>query len=227
MSTSRDHIVEAIVTVIAAGGIEKATVRTVASQAGVSIGAVQHHFPSKAAMLTAAMAATSDAVTADVEDYLSTLEPAGTPAEAAGQAASVLRHLSFMLCSIGEDDLAAAGIWLDFVALSRVTPSLAQIHTRTWTQLRKQMSELITAAHPQHPDPEAAAGWALATFDGIAISRATEPQFMTGPRAAALAERTLAAIATEAVETTGTGTSGAGPPGPAPRERGHPPPRHR
>lgn len=211
MSTSRDHIVEAIVTVIAAGGIEKATVRTVASQAGVSIGAVQHHFPTKAAMLTAAMEAISDAVTADIEDYLRTLEPAGTPAEAAGQAASVLRHLSFMLCSIREEDLTAAGIWLDFVALSRVTPSLAEIHARTWAQLRKQMSELITAAHPHHPDPEAAAGWALATFDGIAISRATEPQFMTGPRAAALAERTLAAIAAEAVEAPGTTASGAEP----------------
>lgn len=207
MSTSRDHIVEAIVTVIAAGGIEKATVRTVASQAGVSIGAVQHHFPTKAAMLTAAMEAISDAVTADIKDYLSTVEPAGTPADKAGQAASVLRHLAFMLCSIREGDLTAAGIWLDFVALSRVTPSLAEIHTRTWAQLREQMSELITAAHPHHPDSEAAAGWALATFDGIAVSRATEPQFMTGPRAAALAERTLSAIATEAVAAPGTTAS--------------------
>ena len=81
------------------------------------------------------------------------------------------------------------------------------------------MSELITAAHPHHPDPEAAAGWALATFDGIAVSRVAEPPFMTGPRAAALAERTLAAIATEAVEAPGTTASALGTtasaPGPA------------
>lgn len=209
MSTSRDHIIEAIVSVIAAGGIEKATVRTVAGEAGVSIGAVQHHFPTKAAMLTAAMEAISAAVTADIEDYLVALDPVGTPAEEAGQAASVLRHLALLLCSIREDDLTAAGIWLDFVALSRVTPELAEIHARTWTQLRERMSELIAAAHPGHPDPEAAAGWALATFDGIAVARVTEPQFMTGTRAAALAERTLAAIAAEAAEATGTGASGA------------------
>lgn len=211
MSTSRDHIIEAIVSVIAAGGIEKATVRTVAGQAGVSIGAVQHHFPTKAAMLTAAMEAISAAVTADIEAYLVALEPAGTPAEKAGQAASVLRHLALLLCSIREEDLIPAGIWLDFVALSRVTPALAAIHARTWTQLRERMSELITTAHPHHPDPEAAAGWALATFDGIAVGRVSEPQFMTGTRAAALAERTLAAIAAEAAGATGTGSSGAEP----------------
>ncbi|MBD8020931.1 TetR/AcrR family transcriptional regulator [Brevibacterium gallinarum] len=207
MSTSRDHIIDAIVAAIAGGGIDKATVRTVAGEAGVSIGAVQHHFPTKAAMLTAAMEAISAAVTADIEAYIGTFEPAGTPAEEAGQTARMLRHLAFMLCSIRDEDLIPAGIWLDFVALSRVTPELAEIHARTWAQLRERMSQLITGAHPGHPAPEAAAGWALATFDGIAVARVTEPQFMTGTRAAALAERTLAAIAAEAAETTGTTAS--------------------
>lgn len=203
MSTGRDHIIDAIITVIAAHGIDKATVRTVAGEAQVSIGAVQHHFPTKAAMLAAAMETIAAAVAADVDTAATTADPSGSSAGAAQQSAHVLHRLAFLLCAVSDDDVAAAAIWLDFVALSRVTPELADIHTRTWTQLRARMAQLIGTAHPAHPAPEAAAAWALATFDGIAVARVSEPRFMTGRQAANLAERTLAAIATEGAAASG------------------------
>ncbi len=218
MSTGRDHIIDAIITVIAAHGIDKATVRTVAGEAQVSIGAVQHHFPTKAAMLAAAMETIAAAVAADVDTAATTADPSGSSADpvadaasdpsgssagAAQQSAHVLHRLAFLLCAVSDDDVAAAAIWLDFVALSRVTPELADIHTRTWTQLRARMAQLIGTAHPAHPAPEAAAAWALATFDGIAVARVSEPRFMTGRQAANLAERTLAAIATEGAAASG------------------------
>ena len=52
----REGILDAIVYVIADEGIAKASVRTVAQRAGVSIGAVQYHFRTTAQMLEGAMA---------------------------------------------------------------------------------------------------------------------------------------------------------------------------
>ena len=48
--------------VLVAEGFEGVSVRKVAARAGVSIGAVQHHFPTKDAMLAAAMERASAAV---------------------------------------------------------------------------------------------------------------------------------------------------------------------
>ncbi len=48
------RITEAILAIIADQGLDHATVREVAAVAGVSIGTVQHHFPTKDAMLAGA-----------------------------------------------------------------------------------------------------------------------------------------------------------------------------
>ncbi|HXH36974.1 MAG TPA: TetR/AcrR family transcriptional regulator [Plantibacter sp.] len=52
---SRALILDHIVDVIADRGLSGLTVRAVASSAGVAVGAVQHYYPSKTAMLLAAM----------------------------------------------------------------------------------------------------------------------------------------------------------------------------
>lgn len=187
VSGSRERIVEAIIAVVAESGIEAASVRTVAQRAGVSIGAVQHHFRTKAQMLEAAMGLISAAVTAGVE-------------EAAGSGASpaeVLRTLAEILAIVEDDDRPMAGVWLDFVALSRVTPALAEIHRSGWARLRQTLTELIRLAHPGHPEPAAAAEAALAVFDGVAVARVAEPDFMTGARASAILDRVLGGIAAE------------------------------
>ncbi|MGL5817052.1 MAG: TetR/AcrR family transcriptional regulator, partial [Phycicoccus sp.] len=48
------RIVDAVIDLVAERGMEGVSVRAVAGRAGVSIGAVQHHFPTKEAMLLAA-----------------------------------------------------------------------------------------------------------------------------------------------------------------------------
>lgn len=188
MSGSRERIVEAIIAVVAESGIEAASVRTVAQRAEVSIGAVQHHFRTKAQMLEAAMELIAAAVSTGVEESIGS----------GATAAEVLRELAEILSIVDDADRAMAGVWLDFVALSRVTPALAEIHRSTWIRLRTSLAELIEQTHPGHPDPAAAAETALAAFDGVAVARVAEPDFMTGARASAILDRVLGGIAAEA-----------------------------
>ncbi|PPF22307.1 TetR/AcrR family transcriptional regulator, partial [Rathayibacter sp. AY1A7] len=53
---SRSDILSAVVAVLSTRGAEHLSIRTVAAEAGVSVGAVQHHFPTKQALLAGAMA---------------------------------------------------------------------------------------------------------------------------------------------------------------------------
>lgn len=188
MVESRERIIEAIIALVAESGIEKASVRAVAQRAGVSVGAVQHQFPAKTEMLQAALAAIAAAVSDGVAEQV----------DGGASAAEVLRALAEILAAVREEDTVMAGVWLDFVALSRVTPALAEIHRSTWIRLRTSLTELIEQTHPGHPDPAAAAETALAAFDGIAVARVAEPDFMTGERASAILDRVLGGIAAEA-----------------------------
>jgi TetR/AcrR family transcriptional regulator, regulator of biofilm formation and stress response len=54
-STRLDAILEATLTVIGERGLEAVTHRTVARQAGVSLGAISHHFPSRQVLLEATL----------------------------------------------------------------------------------------------------------------------------------------------------------------------------
>jgi AcrR family transcriptional regulator len=181
MTESRERIVEAILAVIADKGIERTTVRTVAAQAGVSVGAVQHHFRTKAQMLVAAMEHASAGMVAGIEEQ----HARGATAE------ELLRRITGDLAIDSDEGLVMGSVWLDFVATSRVNPELAEVHRHGWNALRGHLSRLISAALPARPDPDADAALLLACLDGITVSRVTEPDFMTAARAQEMVERML------------------------------------
>jgi AcrR family transcriptional regulator len=55
-----DRIVDAAITVIARDGLDALSIRRVASQAGVAIGTVQYHHPTRADLVVAALQRTAD-----------------------------------------------------------------------------------------------------------------------------------------------------------------------
>jgi AcrR family transcriptional regulator len=55
-----DRIVDAAITVIARDGLDALSIRRVATQAGVAIGTVQHHHPTRADLVVAALERTAD-----------------------------------------------------------------------------------------------------------------------------------------------------------------------
>jgi AcrR family transcriptional regulator len=55
-----ERVVDSAIAVIARDGLDALSVRRVASQAGVAIGTVQHHFPTRAELVLAALQRTAD-----------------------------------------------------------------------------------------------------------------------------------------------------------------------
>lgn len=186
MSESKDAILAALLDVIASEGIEKASVRAVASRAGVSIGAVQHHFRTKEQMLEAAMAEVSAQIAG-----------AFAPEQTAGLSASDLLRTFALTIGCADEELGAyAGVWLDFASASRVRPGLEAIHAQAAADMRAALTRLILAVRGEDADAAAAEADAVLlslTLDGIATARAAEPG-MTTARAEGLVDAALARI---------------------------------
>lgn len=186
MSESGDRMLAAVVGLLVDEGFEGVSVRKVAARAGTSIGAVQHHFPTKDAMLVAAMDQMS-------REFQTRLE-ARIPPDAS--AADALRLLMVELCGADPADHSANVVWLLRLARAAVDPATARAHAHDWGELETLIAELIRAARLDRDAPWAKdqAASLLALVDGIAMSVLVEPARMPPGRA-----RTLAGQATERV----------------------------
>lgn len=163
---------DAVLAVIVADGFEGVSVRKVAALAGVSIGAVQHHFPTKDSMLAAAM----DRAAQRFRDRLAErMSEDMSPADA-------LHALAVALLSADDRDVSVA--WMLRLARAAVHEPTAQRHRSDWAEIARWLQELIAAAAPT-VDAAGAATELLALLDGLACSVAVEPGRVSGQ----LAER--------------------------------------
>ena len=174
----RQAITEAAVHLVATHGLEGASVRKVAAQAGVSAGLVQHHFPTKQALLLAAM----HQVDAAVQQRL---EPLGNDGHSA---AEHLRALALELIPLDETRTTEARVWLAFVAAAPANPAIAQTHAATWQELADAFTRLLTHHHGRDRPEVDRATLLLAGLDGLAVTALAEPQRLPPARLLTLAE---------------------------------------
>jgi TetR/AcrR family transcriptional regulator, transcriptional repressor of bet genes len=181
-----DRLLDCVLQLLVADGYEGISIRRVATAAGVSIGAVQHHFPTKDALLAAAM----DRVSQQFEERLERrLAPGAGPAE-------VLRAVADELLSAGEERRPASVIWLVRMARAAVHEPTAEVHRWGWQQVEDLLAALIAAVRPDLTDQAARdeATLLLALLDGLAGAVAVEPGRLPGERAEALLARYLDAL---------------------------------
>ncbi|MBF6245782.1 TetR/AcrR family transcriptional regulator [Nocardia elegans] len=74
---TRQRLISATIRAIRDDGYRATTTRRVADYAGVSLGAVAHHFPNRAALISAALDAVASRLIASVEDQARTLATGG------------------------------------------------------------------------------------------------------------------------------------------------------
>ncbi|WP_222710544.1 TetR/AcrR family transcriptional regulator [Quadrisphaera setariae] len=175
----RGAVLAAVVDVLLTDGFEGVSIRRVATRAGVSIGAVQHHFPTKDAMLEAAMEHASEVV---AEDVRAALAAPGPPAER-------LRAVVAALVGARPDQRPATVLWVARLARAEVHPPAAQRHAEEWGFLEQLLDDLLAAALPAlaaAPRAQEAAAL-LALADGLAVAVAREPARMPPGRALAVA----------------------------------------
>ncbi|MDT8912993.1 TetR family transcriptional regulator C-terminal domain-containing protein [Amycolatopsis sp. PS_44_ISF1] len=177
---ARERLVGAVVGLVAELGFEAVSVRQVATRAGVSAGTVQYYFPTKQAMLRAAMAEVTARVTTTVRAYHRDLPP-----EVA------VRKTARKIVPLTEAGTEEVRVWLAFTARAAVEEDLAAEHRKTGGLLEAHVADLLARASGRTAagaGDRANSALLLATLDGLALGAITEPRRLSGRRLARLVD---------------------------------------
>jgi AcrR family transcriptional regulator len=169
--TTAERTLQAVRRLLVTQGIEAVTMRNVASEAGVSVGAVQYTFTNKDTLIQSAMDSVSEAFMAEL---MALLGGSGSPQEA-------LQTLCLLLAGALDGQRDAGVIWLAFVSKAATSPQIAEAHQRAWAEMEKALEGLLSSAYPGATSDDAAT--LLAVLDGLAVARVTEPARMPIDRA--------------------------------------------
>lgn len=191
MTPAPSRLLDAVTAVLVEEGFEGVSVRKVAARAGVSIGAVQHHFPTKDAMLSAAM----ERASAEFDSRLR----ARVPADAT--AAEGLRAVADELLGLGPERRAAGVLWLARLARASLDEPTRRTHAREWQEVEDLLTGLVWGARPAQGEERSRedAAALLALLDGLAITAGSEPERMPPERAERLLAEALDRLLTRPV----------------------------
>lgn len=152
----RAALTAVLLELVAEHGIEGASVRAVAARAGVSIGTVQHYFPTKDAMLQHAYRT----VGADLEAR------AEARAERATSVKGAIRAVLLELLPLDARRMAAVRVGMAFAARALQSPELMAELARDLTELQEALAQAFAEARVDRPDLEAT--MAIAMVSGLA-----------------------------------------------------------
>ncbi|WP_052865360.1 TetR/AcrR family transcriptional regulator [Streptomyces niger] len=163
----RRRIAEAVCTLIARSGMEAVSLRDVAAQADVSMGAVQRCFRTKEDMLLFALKHVSQHVSERANQRIAATH---TPQAAA----TLLSHTLAELALLDEASKTQAHVWLAFVAHAPASEKLAAVLHDTYAELHRLIAWLIrygqdTQEVLQGLDAEHEAHTLLALADGLTV----------------------------------------------------------
>ncbi|RLK55035.1 TetR/AcrR family transcriptional regulator [Actinokineospora cianjurensis] len=139
----RREIVEVAKRLIAAGGFEAATMRSIVTAAGFANGALKHYFANKDGII----AATFESVLRETDTRVSTLDPSATPADA-------LRGFVEAAMPLDEHRITSARVLLVLWEHSVANPDLARQYRELLTAWRAELTRRIAAACTQGRTPE-------------------------------------------------------------------------
>ncbi|WP_455834903.1 TetR/AcrR family transcriptional regulator [Pseudarthrobacter siccitolerans] len=191
----RQEVVEAVWRIIAVDGLERASLREVADEAGLAVGSVRHYFAGSEELLAFSFATVIDSIVGRLEKALPGLQD-HPPASAEGRAA-VLTLLGELL-PLDEQRAVEACVWLAFRNAARIRPFLAAEADRSHREVAAVMGQVITALVPGHESEDALVVEAerlLATLDGLCMHALLQPGWMTARMCTDVLERHLDGLA--------------------------------
>lgn len=167
------RVAEALWRVVARDGMTGVSVRTVATEAGITGGTVQHHFPTRAQMVLYAMELLAERFTRRL-----------TAMPRTGPSRVWTRAIMLELLPLTEERQREFRVWLAFTTHADTDPTLTDLKHRFATQLRELYQRLLRARNSaarsvedgrpgetdQSDDPEAAI--LQAVLDGLALQLA-------------------------------------------------------
>jgi AcrR family transcriptional regulator len=185
----RRELGEALWRVVLREGIEAASVRKVAAEAGISAGSLRHVFPSQSEFLTFAMRLIIDEVARRV----------AAADDSGGIRAAVERRLQSLLV-LDPETRAVIDVWLAFAARARVDESLRPLRDQTHAEVRGLCLESVETlqAHGEARadlDARREAERLHALIDGLAMHATLAPQVTNPARQTEILSRHLDALA--------------------------------
>ncbi|CAN7431016.1 TetR family transcriptional regulator C-terminal domain-containing protein [Arthrobacter sp. LjRoot78] len=180
----RQEVVEAVFRIIATDGLERASLREVADEAGLAVGSVRHYFSSSDELLAHSFGVAVDRITGrldEARENLTRLVP-GTAEHREG----VLTLLGQFL-PLDEERAVDACVWMAFKNAARIKPFLAAEADRSHRAVAAVVGWLVMElrAPGEAMDGDGHLGLVteaerlLATLDGLTMHALLQPEWMT------------------------------------------------
>lgn len=179
----RQEVVEAVFRIVAADGLERASLREVADEAELAVGSVRHYFASSDELLAHSFGVVVDRIVGRLtvaDDRLAEAQP-GTPEHHQG----VLTLLGELL-PLDEERAVDACVWMAFKNAARTKPFLAaeadRSHRAVAAIVGRLVMEVSSAANTGAVDQQRLVTEAerlLATLDGLTMHALLQPEWMT------------------------------------------------
>jgi AcrR family transcriptional regulator len=181
----RAELARAVWTVIRRDGLERASVRNVAREAGLSMGSLRHYFATQSELLCFAMQLVGDRARARI----GALEPVADARRAAEQ-------LLHQLVPLDDERRAESEVWLAFTGRALVDPQQRAIHEQIHDQLNRACTvaiETLVAAGltAEGLDVTLEASRLHALLDGLALHAVMRPAKVSPSRIVAVIARHL------------------------------------
>jgi len=176
----RAEIVEAVFRIIAVDGLERASLREVADEAGLAVGSVRHYFAGSEELLSHSFSVVVDRITARLSAALPAMT-AGDPAT--GDHRDAVLTLLGEFLPLDEERAVDACVWMAFKNAARIRPFLADVADRSHREVAAVVGQVITALITDDVDGQQSlaveAERLLATLDGLCMHALLQPAWMT------------------------------------------------
>ena len=168
----RGQVAEAVWRIIRRRGLEHASVRNVAREAGLSTGSLRHYFASQSELVSFAMSLVSERVRRRLEELSPSVD------EDARRFAERALH---ELLPLDDERRVEAEVWLAFTARAMVDPGLRQLLADTYDALRQACHAVIRLLvdgryASAELDVSVEAERLHALLDGLALHSLTRPE---------------------------------------------------
>jgi len=194
----RKAVVDAVFRVVRRDGVEAASLRNIAGEAGLAIGSVRHYFTSHEELMVFAMKEMVERVSARVLAHVEALRRPAPVRDRAARAEALLREF----LPADDERFDETVVWLEFVIAARTRPSLQPEAKRLHDGMRMIVGKVLSEGDRNgrlRPglDLDAETERLAALLDGLAMAAVLQPWSFTPQSALDVLHDHLATLTVE------------------------------